>query len=141
MLLPILLVFDSFLTEDTYSGELISSLMIVPHISMPPVTKVFEIQLKKGKGCNKVGNFLLMIQRVSYTNPFLHSKVLRLKTDSPQLMQFKNSILELQGRETQYIGLRFAPCHTKTAAEILVFLNSKQDKVEECLAINVTYSE
>ena len=97
---------------------------------MPSITKVFQIKLTRGKPSNK---------RVSYTNPFLHQKTLILKTDSPNLMQFKSTVMELQGGETQYIGLKFAPCFNLNHAEILVFLNNEMDKVEECLSIEVTY--
>ncbi len=54
-------------------------------------------------------------------------------------MQFKQSVLELKGGESQYIGLKFAPAFNLNAAEILVFLNNEHDKVEECLSINVEY--
>lgn len=97
---------------------------------MPAITKVFNIKLTKGKASNK---------RVSYTNPFIHKKTLVLKTDSPHLMQFKNNTMDLNGGETQYIGLKFAPCFNIPRAEILVFLNNEMDKVEECLSIEVIY--
>jgi hypothetical protein len=99
---------------------------------MPAVTKVFEIKLLKGKASNK---------KLSYTNPFLHSKVLTLRSSAPHLMQFKNAILDLKGGETQYIGLRFAPIVAQDEADILVFLNNENDKVEECLSIHVEYQD
>jgi hypothetical protein len=56
-------------------------------------------------------------------------------------MQFKSAVLELKGGETQYIGLRFAPCVSHDNADILVFLNNENDKVEECLSIHVEYQD
>ncbi|KAJ3342982.1 Nephrocystin-4 [Kappamyces sp. JEL0680] len=104
--------------------------MIITHLSMPHISKIFQIKLAKGRPNNK---------RVSYTNPYLHPKVLSLRTDSPQLVQFKSNTMELGAGETQYIGLKFAPCFNLSNAEILVFLNNDQDKVEECLSISVQY--
>jgi hypothetical protein len=55
-------------------------------------------------------------------------------------MQFKNTVMELKGGETQYIGLCFLPNDTIDAADILVFLNNEKDKVEECLSIHVIFN-
>ncbi|KAI8910264.1 hypothetical protein EDD86DRAFT_204939 [Gorgonomyces haynaldii] len=114
---------------DVDTHTLISSWMLVIHSSLPPVTKVFEIVLPKGKQSNK---------RVSYTNPFLHPKVLSLQTDSPELVQFKEAVLNLDGGSTQFIGLKFAPSHLPQA-EIMVFLNNEYDRIEECLLIKARY--
>jgi hypothetical protein len=99
---------------------------------MPSITKVFELKILKGKASNK---------KLSYTNPFLQAKILTLRSSAPHLMQFKNPVLDLKGGETQYIGLRFAPCMTHEEADILLFLNNEQDKVEECLSIHVEYQD
>ncbi|KAI8901135.1 hypothetical protein BC833DRAFT_579101 [Globomyces pollinis-pini] len=117
---------------DIETKELISSWMIVSHISMPSITKVFDITLKKDKQSNK---------KLLYTNPFLHSKFLTMRTDSPHLLQFKSNVMDLKGGESQYIGLKFAPSTNNTNTDILVFLNNDQDKVEECLCIHVQYIE
>ncbi|KAI8929906.1 hypothetical protein BC831DRAFT_441572 [Entophlyctis helioformis] len=121
---------------DADAGVLVSSWMVVTHCSLPEVTKTFELLLPRHK---------LSSKRVSYTNPFFHRKILYLRTDSPHLLQFKESVLDLEPGGTQYIGLKFQPCqaiqpaHHGQAVEILVFLNDENDRMEECLAIKVHY--
>ena len=115
---------------DIDTRTLMSSWLMVIHTSLPTVTKVFDIKLPKGKSSNK---------RVSYTNPFLHPKILSLRTDSPDLVQFKESVLHLEGGSTQFIGMRFAPCSNLKTAELLVFLNNELDVIEECLCVKIRY--
>ncbi|KAJ3311767.1 hypothetical protein HDV04_003779 [Boothiomyces sp. JEL0838] len=112
------------------TGMLLHSWLVVCHYSLPPITKSFDIQIEKGKLSNK---------RVSYTNPFLHRKLFAMRTDKPNLVQFKQDRLELSGGETQYIGLKFLPCEVLRDAEILIFMNNELDEIEECLQINVCY--
>ncbi|KAJ3322199.1 Nephrocystin-4 [Boothiomyces sp. JEL0866] len=119
--------------------NLLYSWLVVGHYSLPPITKSFDIQIEKGKLSNKVFEFL--IQRVSYTNPFLHKKSFIMRTDKPNLVQFKQERLELSGGETQYIGLRFLPCETLRDSEIMIFMNNDMDEIEECLQINVAYDQ
>ncbi|KAJ3087899.1 Nephrocystin-4, partial [Quaeritorhiza haematococci] len=85
---------------DVNAHTLVSSWLIVPHINAPLVTKSFEIVLPRGKSANK---------RVSFTNPYSKPKTFYLKTNKPHLVQFKDTILNLQPGETRYIGLRFIP--------------------------------
>ncbi|KAJ3272165.1 Nephrocystin-4 [Terramyces sp. JEL0728] len=106
---------------------LLYSWLVVCHYSLPPITKSFDIQIEKGKLSNK---------RVSYTNPFLHKKTFMMRTDKPNLVQFKNQRIELAGGETQYIGLRFLPSDILQSADILIFMNNEFDEIEECLQIN-----
>ena len=115
---------------DVNTNSLINSWILIPHISTPTVSKMFEIKLQKGKSSSK---------RVMYTNPSPHRKVLCLRTDSPHLMQFKEILMTLEANSSQFIGLRFSPCTTLKTSEILIFLNNEFDKVEECLSINITY--
>jgi nephrocystin-4 len=102
----------------------------VVHSSLPAVTKVFDIVLPKGRTANK---------RVSYTNPFLHAKTLCLRTNAPELVQFKESVLELEPGTSQFIGLKFAPCSTLKSAQVLIFLNNEFDRIEECLCVKIKY--
>lgn len=115
---------------DSDSFSLLSSWLIVVHSTLPTITKVFELKLPKGKTSNK---------KVSYTNPFLQRKVLSIQSDSPHLLQFKESVLDFDGGATQYIGLRFSACSNLNTADILIFLNNEFDRVEECLSIKVRY--
>ncbi|KAL2917974.1 hypothetical protein HK105_202388 [Polyrhizophydium stewartii] len=115
---------------DVETGVLVSSWLVVTHCSLPDVTKTFELVLPRGKMSSK---------RVSYTNPFFHRKILYLRTDSPHLLQFKESALDLEPGASQYIGMRFPPSGVSGTAEILVFLNDESDRIEECLLLKVRF--
>ena len=116
---------------DIETKTLLNSYMIIAKFAIPKITKVFEIRLQKGTKSNK---------RVSYTNPFNHKSTLYLKSSRPDLVNFKSDILQLNAKQMQFICLRFAPTHLNST-EIYVFLNNEQDKIEECLLINVKYKE
>jgi len=63
-----------------------------------------------------------------------------LKTNKESRLKFKEPVLELNGGETQYIGLQFSPCNMKQLVEdLLVFINDDNDRIEECLKIRIRY--
>ena len=86
-------------------------------VLQPVISKAFELELPVGggRGSNK---------RISYTNQYPSSKVFLLRTNRPDLLQFKDPRLELGGGESKDIGLRFAPCQLPGTTEILVFKNA-----------------
>ncbi|XP_013402548.1 nephrocystin-4 isoform X2 [Lingula anatina] len=98
----------------------------------PVVSKAFELKLPVGggKGCNK---------RISYTNPYPHKKVFHLRTNRSDLLQFKDTRLEIGGGEPHTIGLRFAPAQTPGMTEILIFINDDDDKNEETFCVKAVY--
>ncbi|KAI9330273.1 hypothetical protein DFJ73DRAFT_631038 [Zopfochytrium polystomum] len=125
--------------------------LVFIHLTPPTITKSFEITVPKGKVVNK---------RVSYTNPYSSKRRFRLRTNAEHLVQFKDGdALELDGGESQYIGLRLLPPFSasgsqsgggggggtssssmSSTAEILIFLNDEHDKMEECLMLRVIYA-
>ncbi|KAI9003253.1 hypothetical protein BC832DRAFT_99374 [Gaertneriomyces semiglobifer] len=109
----------------------VSSWYIVPHCTLPTVTKAFEITVPRGKSLNK---------RISYTNPYPSRKLFRLATNCTDLIEFKSSALNLEGGSTDYIHIRFLPHTREDIADILIFLNDEQDRTEECLCIRVRYT-
>jgi len=63
-----------------------------------------------------------------------------LKTNKESRLKFKESVLELNGGETQYIGLQFSPCNIRQLVEdLLVFINEDNDRIEECLKKRIRY--
>lgn len=63
----------------------------------------------------------------------------QILTDRPDLLQFKENLLELEGGAAQPIGLRFAPVTHPGIAELLVFINDEEDKNEETFRITAEY--
>ncbi|KAJ1549141.1 Nephrocystin-4 [Cladochytrium tenue] len=118
---------------DVHERSLVNSWLVHMHLVPPTVTKSFEISVPSGKIVNK---------RVSYTNPYSTRHQFFVKTDAEHLVQFRDSnVLDLDGRETQYIGLRLLPPPPPSASattDVLIFLNDENDKMEECLLLRVT---
>ncbi|KAL6602616.1 hypothetical protein U3516DRAFT_558860 [Neocallimastix sp. 'constans'] len=116
---------------DVQNKKLISTWSVISHSSPPNITKSFEITLPCGRYVNK---------RVTYTNPYQHPRLFYLKTNKESRLKFKESVLELNGGETQYIGLQFSPCNIRQLVEdLLVFINDDNDRIEECLKIRIRY--
>ena len=94
--------------------------------------QAFELILPVGggKGCNK---------RISYQNPYPSRRVFNLATSRPDLLQFRDSRLELGAGEAVPIGLRFAPSLTTGSEEIMVFINDEDDKTEETFCVRAVY--
>ncbi len=73
-------------------------------------------------------------------NLFSPHQVFHLRTNRDDLLQFKETRLEIGAGETQNIGLRFAPTQTPDSVEILVFINDEDDKNEETFCVRAVYS-
>ncbi|XP_071477483.1 nephrocystin-4-like, partial [Diadema antillarum] len=99
----------------------------------PYITKSFELQLPVGggKGSNK---------RITYTNRYPQKKVFFIRCNRDDLLQFKETRIEIGGGETHPLGLRFAPNHQAGNAEILIFINNEDDKNEETFQVTAIYS-
>ncbi|XP_072100875.1 nephrocystin-4 isoform X3 [Mobula birostris] len=112
--------------------QLVASWLIFLICKQPAICKAFEISipLEEGKGSNK---------RVSYTNPYPTKRVYFLRTNRPDLLQFKEDSFEVEGGETYHIGLRFAPGYNSGEEEILIFINDQAEKNEETYCVKVTY--
>ncbi|XP_063965441.1 nephrocystin-4-like isoform X1 [Lytechinus pictus] len=99
----------------------------------PYITKSFELQLPVGggKGSNK---------RISYTNRYPQRRVFFIRCNRDDLLQFKETRIEIGGGDAYPLGLRFAPCHQPGTAEILIFINNEDDKNEETFQVTAIYS-
>lgn len=114
--------------------QLLRSWLIFTKCEAPAITRTFELILPVGggRGCNK---------RVSYTNPYSKRKKFLLHTNRDDLLQFKETQLDIAGGDSQNIGLRFAPVLHPGSLELLVFINDEEDKNEETFCIKATYSD
>ena len=64
----------------------------------------------------------------------------QLRTNRDDLLQFKDTRLEIGAGDTQNIGLRFAPTQSPGTIEILVFINDEDDKNEETFCVRASYA-
>ena len=90
-----------------------------------------------------INNILTLSKKISYTNPYSFRKTFLLRTNRPELVQFKDPKLEVNPKERVFFSVRFLPnsyVHGRT--EILLFINDAEyDKNEECIALAVEYLE
>ncbi|XP_053308390.1 nephrocystin-4 [Spea bombifrons] len=117
---------------DVDQHQLVASWLVCVSCRNPIISKAFEIALTAGgeKGCNK---------RITYTNPYQTKKVYSLRTNRPDLLQFKENTFQVGVGETYTIGLRFAPSQSSGLEEILIFINDQEDKNEETFCVKVKY--
>ncbi|XP_070560469.1 nephrocystin-4-like isoform X2 [Ptychodera flava] len=118
---------------DTEYHQLIRSWLICVTCRQPIISKAFELQLPVGggKGSNK---------RITYTNPYPSKKVFNLRCNRDDLLQFKETRIEIGAGETHTIGLRFSPSQVQGSAEILIFINDAEDKNEETFCVKAIYT-
>lgn len=118
---------------DVEFHQLVRTWLVCASCQMPVISKSFELQIQVGggKGSNK---------RVSFTNPYPTKKTFHLKTNRPDMLQFKESIIQVGTGESHSIGLRFTPQQFPGKSEILIFINDSEDKNEETFSINAVYT-
>ncbi|XP_033642216.1 nephrocystin-4-like isoform X2 [Asterias rubens] len=118
---------------DNEYHQLIRSWLVCVQCRQPVISKAFELQLPVGggKGSNK---------RITYTNPYPHHKVFNIRCNRDDLLQFKETRVQIDGGETYGLGLRFSPCQQAGSAEILIFINDEQDNNEETFLVRAIYS-
>ncbi|NXT84719.1 NPHP4 protein, partial [Zapornia atra] len=117
---------------DVESHQLVSSWLLCLACRQPLISKAFEISLPAGggRGCNK---------RITYTNPYPSPRLYFLRTNRPDLLQFREDSFEVAGGEVYTIGLRFAPSQGEGEEEILIHINDHEDKNEETFCVKVLY--
>ena len=96
------------------------------------VRKSFEMTLPVGggHGCNK---------KITYTNPYLATRVFHVRASRPDLVHVKDPHLEIGPNRSASIGLQFAPAATHGFCEILIFINDDEDRNEDTFCVKVTY--
>lgn len=118
---------------DTEYHQLLRTWLVCVRCRSPMISRAFELNLPigGGKGSNK---------RITFTNPYPYKKIFLLRSNRDDLLQFKDTRLEIDGGATQNIGLRFAPCMRPGLTEILIFINDEEEKNEETFCIKASYS-
>ncbi len=117
---------------DVEYHQLVRAWLVCATCRAPIVSRAFELTLPVGggKGSSK---------RITYTNPYPVSKRFHLLCDRHDLLQFKESLFELEGGASHAIGLKFMAVTQPGAAELMVFINDEEDKNEETFRVSVTY--
>jgi len=117
---------------DVEYHQLVRTWLICVSSRAPMISRAFELTLPVGggKGCSK---------KITYTNPYPHKKTFHLHSNRVDLLQFKESAIDIEGGGTATIGLRFTPVMQAGLAEILVFINDHEDKNEETFRVAAGY--
>lgn len=74
---------------------------------------------------------------ISFTNPYPSEKRFKLKTNKPELVQFRERELVVPSQQSTNIGLVLSPTAVSHPNYILVFVNDVQEKCEECFALRI----
>eukprot|EP00051_Salpingoeca_urceolata_P021125 m.325945 g.325945 ORF g.325945 m.325945 type:complete len:371 (+) comp19739_c0_seq11:3368-4480(+) len=117
---------------DVDRRELVRTWLVHAQANTPVVSKAFEISVAVGKPSNK---------RVSYTNDYPVTKVFYLETDRPDLIHFKDKVMELSPGEKQHIGLKFFAVAQPGMTEMLVFINDADGSNEATFVIKAVYEK
>ena len=117
---------------DTEYHQLVRTWLVCVQCRPPLISKAFQLDLPVGggRGSNK---------KISYTNPYPAKKAYHLRTNREDLLQFKETRLDIAAGESQTIGLRFAPSQAPGLTEILIFINDEDDKNEETFCVKANY--
>ncbi|CAH8517018.1 unnamed protein product [Schistosoma guineensis] len=118
---------------DTDCQRVLRAWILCVDVRRPEITKSFNIKLPKKEistACNK---------RIAYTNPYQCKKTLILETNRSDLVQFKESIMEIPAAGTVQIGLHFIPQATVDSEQIYIFIKDEQGKNLETFLIIAQY--
>ncbi|KAM9342563.1 nephrocystin-4 [Pholidichthys leucotaenia] len=118
---------------DVEQHRLITAWLLCLSVHRPILSKAFEV-------CVPVGGGRGSSKKITYTNPYTSSRMFLLRSDRPDLLQFKEDKFQIGGGESYSIGLRFAPSQSPGSAEILVYVNNMEEKTEETFCVKVIYS-
>ncbi|XP_029910825.1 nephrocystin-4 [Myripristis murdjan] len=118
---------------DVEHRRLLTTWLLCLNVHRPVLSKAFEV-------CVPVGGGRGSSKRITYTNPYTGSRVFVLRSDHPDLLQFKEDKFQIGGGESYTIGLRFAPSQSSGSVEILIYVNNLEEKTEETFCVKVNYS-
>ncbi|GFO41876.1 nephrocystin-4, partial [Plakobranchus ocellatus] len=113
--------------------QLIRSWLICAGCRSPIVSRAFELNLPVGGGGKHSS------KRITYTNPYPVVRRFHLLCDRNDLLQFKETVINIGPGESHPIGLRFMPVMQPGTAEIMVFINDDEDKNEETFRVTANY--
>uniref|UniRef100_UPI0037E876E4 nephrocystin-4 n=1 Tax=Semicossyphus pulcher TaxID=241346 RepID=UPI0037E876E4 len=118
---------------DVEQRRIVTAWLLCLNIHRPILSKAFEV-------CVPVGGGRGSSRKITYTNPYTRSRTFLLRSDHPDLLQFKEDKFQISGGESYTIGLRFAPSQSPGSVEILVYVNNLEEKTEETFCVKVNYS-
>ncbi|XP_040922087.1 nephrocystin-4 [Toxotes jaculatrix] len=118
---------------DVENQRLVTAWLLCLNVHQPVLSKAFEV-------CVPVGGGRGSSRKITYTNPYTSSRKFLLRSDHPDLLQFKEDEFQVRGGESYTIGLRFAPSQSPGSVEILVYVNNLEEKTEETFCVKVNYS-
>ncbi|XP_038579550.1 nephrocystin-4 isoform X3 [Micropterus salmoides] len=118
---------------DVEHRRLVTAWLLCLNVHRPVLSKAFEVSVPVGgeRGSSR---------KITYTNPYTSSRIFLLRSDHPDLLQFKEDKFQIGGGESYTIGLRFAPSQSPGSLEILVYVNNLEEKTEETFCVKVNYS-
>ncbi|TKS77236.1 Nephrocystin-4 [Collichthys lucidus] len=118
---------------DVEHRRLVTAWLLCLNVHRPVLSKAFEVSVPVGGGRGSS-------RKITYTNPYTSSRTFLLRSDHPDLLQFKEDKFQIGGGESYTIGLRFAPSQSPGSVEILVYVNNLEEKTEETFCVKVSYS-
>ncbi|CAK6954991.1 nephrocystin-4 [Scomber scombrus] len=118
---------------DVEHRRLVTAWLLCLSVHRPVLSKAFEVSVPVGGGRGSS-------RKITYTNPYTSSRKFLLRSDHPDLLQFKEDKFQIGGGESYTIGLRFAPSQSPGSVEILVYVNNLEEKTEETFCVKVSYS-
>ncbi|XP_068161997.1 LOW QUALITY PROTEIN: nephrocystin-4 [Antennarius striatus] len=118
---------------DLEHRRLVTAWLLCLSIHRPVLSKAFEV-------CMPVDGGHGSSRKITYTNPYNSSRTFLLRSDHPDLLQFRKDKFQVGGGESYTIGLRFASSQSPGSVEILVYVNNLEEKTEETFCVKVNYS-
>ncbi|XP_008411314.1 nephrocystin-4 isoform X1 [Poecilia reticulata] len=118
---------------DMDQKRLFAAWLLCLSVHHPVLSKAFEVSVPAGNGRGSS-------RKITYTNPYTSTRMFFLRSDHPDLLQFREDKFQIGGGESYTIGLRFAPSQSSGSAEILVYVNNSEEKTEETFCVKVNYS-
>ncbi|XP_034446098.1 nephrocystin-4 isoform X1 [Hippoglossus hippoglossus] len=118
---------------DMENQRLITAWLLCLNVHQPVLSKAFEV-------CVPVGGGRGSSKKITYTNPYTSGRTFLLRSDHPDLLQFKEDKFQVSGGESYTIGLRFASSQSPGSVKIHVYVNNLEEKTEETFVVNVNYS-
>ncbi|XP_053281847.1 nephrocystin-4 [Pleuronectes platessa] len=118
---------------DVENQRLITAWLLCLNVHQPVLSKAFEV-------CVPVGGGRGSSKKITYINPYTSGRKFLLRSDHPDLLQFKEDKFQVSGGESYTIGLRFASSQSPGSVKIHVYVNNLEEKTEETFVVNVNYS-
>ncbi len=115
---------------DEATAAVVAAWAVAVHAQPALLSKAFDLHVPLGSALSK---------KVSYPNPFAQQREFHIRTDRPDLVSFKESIILMGPNEAKFIGLRFQPRERPLKASATVFINDAEGRNLDAFALNISY--